>query len=367
MINGHGGNIYGLARQLGCKTSEIIDMSSNVNPYGPPAGLVDHLRDQILSINALPEVDAHTTVNAFAYRYGIDPDRVLAGNGTTQFIYTIPKVLQSSRVLIIGPTYADYADGCRMHGIPFDFHLTREEGGFRPDASLVARQLTGIDTVFICNPNNPTGVLWKKKDLYDMIRDHAQVRFVVDESYLPFVPDGAGESLIDTDLPNLLLLHSLSKIFRIPGLRIGFLMAPEKKIKDFLSHMLPWNVNSLSQQAVQYLMTNRAETDAFVAQTRRQLQTEKAVLIEALSASGYLSVFPSVTSFVLVRLNRGSTAETVVEYLYRKRLLIRNCSNFNGLSDKFIRISLKTTEANRMTVQLIQELFEQKERAGNPL
>ena len=365
MINGHGGNIYVLARRLGCDTSEIIDMSSNLNPYGPPAGLVDHLRAQILSINALPEVDARTTVNTFADRYGIDPDRVLAGNGTTQFIYSIPQVLQSKRVLIIGPTYADYADGCRMHGISFDFHLALEENGFQPDPSLITGQLTGIDTVFICNPNNPTGVLWKKKDLYDIIRDHARVRFVVDESYLPFVQDGEHESLIDSDLPNLLLLHSLSKIFRIPGLRIGFLIAPEKKIKDFHPHLLPWNVNSLSQQAVQYLMSNRTETDAFVAQTCRQLQTEKEALMEALSVSCYLSVYPSATSFVLARLNQGVTAEAVVEYLSRKKLMIRNCSNFMGLSDRFIRISLKTADANRMAVQLLLELFEQKERAGN--
>ena len=209
-------------------------------------------------------------------------------------------------------------------------------------------------------------MLWKKKDLYDIIRDHARVRFVVDESYLPFVRNGERESLIDADLPNLLLLHSLSKIFRIPGLRIGFLIAPEKKIKDFHPHLLPWNVNSLSQQAVQYLMSNRTETDAFVAQTCRQLQTEKAALMEALSASCHLSVYPSATSFLLVRLNQRATAETVVEYLSRKKLMIRNCSNFTGLSDRFIRISLKTAEANRMAVQLLSEMFEQKEeRAGN--
>lgn len=366
MINGHGGNIYELARRLGCRASEIVDMSSNVNPYGPPGGLVDHLRDQILSIKALPEVDARTTVKMFADRYGIDPDRVLAGNGTTQFIYSIPRVLQSEKVLIIGPTYSDYADGCRMHGISFAFHLIREENGFQPDPDVITGQLNGIDTVFICNPNNPTGVMWKKNDLFDIIRDHPRVRFVVDESYLPFVTEGETESLIHSELPNLLLLHSLSKIFRIPGLRIGFLIAPENMIKDFHLHLLPWNVNSLSQQAVQYLMTNRAETDAFVAKTCRHLLTEKTKLIEALAASDYISVFPSATSFLLARLKKEVTAEAVVEYLSCKKLLIRNCSNFKGLSDRYIRVSLKTAKVNRMAVQLLSEMFDQMDRAGHP-
>ena len=88
-------------------------------------------------------------------------------------------------------------------------------------------------------------------------------------------------------------------------------------------------------------------------------------MMEALSASSYLTVYPGATAFVLARLNQRVTAEAVVEYLSRKKLMIRNCSNFRGLSDRFIRISLKTADANRMAVQLLMEMFDQKERAGN--
>ena len=360
MIKGHGGNIYDLAKRFGCDASEIIDMSSNVNPFGPPAGLVDYLKENILKINALPEVDARNTTAAFAHRYGIDPDRVLAGNGTTQFIYSIPQVLQAKRVLIVGPTYADYADGCRMQGVSFNYYLTEASNSFKPVHTDLRNRLDGIDTVFICNPNNPTGVLIPGNDLSSLIREYPNIRFVIDESYLPFVSHGDEESLISAEHPNLLILHSLSKIFRIPGIRIGFLIASKSTIEKFLPFMLPWNVNSLSQAAVEYIMENRTETESFIRSTRDRLRIERDLLKDTLSKSSSLTVYPSTTSFMLARLEGGFTAEETVEYLSANKILIRNCANFEGLSNKFIRLSLKMGDANRMAARLLLDMIEKK-------
>ena len=94
MLKGHGGNIYDLAQELGCHPSDIVDMSSNMNPLGPCPDLVAFLQENINTISKLPEVDANRTVNAFAGRYHIDPERVIAGNGTTHFIYSIPRILE---------------------------------------------------------------------------------------------------------------------------------------------------------------------------------------------------------------------------------------------------------------------------------
>jgi threonine-phosphate decarboxylase len=110
MINGHGGNVYQLARDLGCLPSDIIDMSSNVNPFGPPPGLMALLKENIHAITALPEVDAGSAVGAFSARYGLRPDQVVPGNGTTQLIHTLPLALETRHALIVAPTYSDYAD-----------------------------------------------------------------------------------------------------------------------------------------------------------------------------------------------------------------------------------------------------------------
>ncbi len=160
MINGHGGNIYDLAKKTGCLPSEIIDMSSNVNPVGPVPGLMTFLKKNILSITALPEVDSKKAVDAFAVRYDVDPRLVLSANGTTQFIYSMPKALETKKALIFGPTYADYADACIMHDVDFSCITAEEPLNFKPDIDRFKRQIKDsgktADTVFICNPNNPT-------------------------------------------------------------------------------------------------------------------------------------------------------------------------------------------------------------------
>ncbi len=355
MIKGHGGNIYRLARQLGCDPSEIIDMSSNMNPLGPPRQLLEHLKRNMNTIYSLPEADAGGAVRAFAHARHLHPSRVLAANGTTQFIYSLPLALRSKKVLIVGPTYADYADACRMHRVPFDFTVSRKEDAFHPALSELGKSMSGVDTLFICNPNNPTGVLISAGELAAFIEAYPKVRFIVDESYLPFAHDAETESLIPKQLPNVLVLYSMSKIFRIPGLRIGFLIGDEALIRRQDRYSLPWSVNSLSQAAVAYLMNQSSEVATFIAETREFMAAERSLMYRAFDAVPEIGLFASTTAFILARLGGKHTAESLSDMLSRKKILIRNCANFEGLSNRFIRISLKTHDVNQIMIQSLLE------------
>jgi len=186
MINGHGGNIFDKARDLGCDPMDILDMSSNVNPLGPMPGLMAHLHEHLERIIALPEAGAGNIIQAFSSRHDIDSKKVLAGNGSTQLIYTLPVALKIKQALIFGPTYSDYADACRMHGIDFRFELSNETTSFRHN--LDAMDDEAGDAVFICNPNNPTGTLIPSETIESICRKYPNIRFIIDESYLPFVP-----------------------------------------------------------------------------------------------------------------------------------------------------------------------------------
>ena len=359
MISGHGGNIYQLAKELGCLPSDIIDMSSNVNPFGPPPGLMKRLRENIQAVTALPEVDASSAVRAFSTRHGLHPDQIVPGNGTTQLIHALPPALETRRALIAAPTYADYADACRMHGVPFDDFITDASRNFKPDMAKLSDAAGRADTVFLCNPNNPTAHLIPGTDIADLCRHHPATRFVVDESYLPFVVGGDAHTLIRSDLPNVMVLHSMSKIFRIPGLRIGFLAAPTDIARKMNRYYLPWSVNSLAHLAVIYLMEQRDEIDPFVEESRRVLDHERKEVTARLERIPKLEVFPSCTSFIVVRLTGSHTAAGICAALARERILIRNCGNFSGLSEKFIRISLKTPEVNRMLAEKLGRLLQE--------
>jgi len=353
----HGGDTFQLARRLGCDPSDILDMSSNVNPLGPPAGLIAYLCDRMTDIVCLPDPDALQIRRSFAERHDLPPDRVVAGNGTTQLIYALPQALGFGRALVLGPAYADYAQACAMHNVPCDFLLADEASGFRHDAGVIARKIREAkpDAVFACNPNNPTGVLTDRQMILELCDEHPGVLFVIDESYLPFVREGESLSLISgPGMDNLLVLSSMSKIFRVPGLRIGFAAGPEPVVGLLARHVPCWSINTLAQAAVEWILDRQSEVDRFIDDSVTLVEKEQSFLTTQLAASGVVSLFPSVTSFLLGVLHSGFTSAGVCDALARDRILIRDCANFEGLSDRHIRISLKTREHNSL---LVDRLF----------
>jgi threonine-phosphate decarboxylase len=356
MIQGHGGNVRAMARQLGCRPDEIADMSSNINPLGMPPGLSAHLREHLDRVGVLPEADAVTAVQQISGLLDIDPDRVLAGSGTTQFIYTACLALNTRRALIVGPTYADYADACRMFNIDHVYFLTEATSRFDVNLDLLGRRLENIDTVFICNPNNPTGRLIPQDDLYRFCRARPGIRFIIDESYLPFAPASQSRSMIAGELENVSVLWSASKIFGIPGLRAGFLIADQEKVSLFRHYMQPWCLNSLAQAAIEYIGGNASAMIRFIELTRGHLEMERRRFQDVLAAHTALDIFPSVTSYFLIRLPEELNADEVCGKMIRQRILIRNCRNFYGLSDRFIRVALKDPEMNQLAADCLAGL-----------
>lgn len=355
MIIGHGGNIHDVAARLGCDPADIIDMSSNLNPLGPPEGLVQFLKDTMDTIISLPEVNSKKITGLLADRYGMAHESVLAGNGTTQFIYNIPRALKTRKALVVGPSYADYGDACAMHKAECQMFVTQESDGFRPDMVALKKAMAKADTVFICNPNNPTGVLWDSGELEALCRAFPETFFVIDESYLPFATDSYTHSAVSFRLPNVLVLNSMSKVFRIPGLRVGFLLAPVPLIYRFEQLILPWSVNALAQAAVAYLLEKKEAVDRFLKKTREFVCQEKQVFFDALKSEKNLKVYSNATYFVLARLEGKMKAPDLYEALVKQRILIRNCANFKGLDDRYVRFSLKDRATNLKLAELLRK------------
>jgi threonine-phosphate decarboxylase len=362
MITGHGGAIYQIARNMGCKPEDLIDLSSNLNPLGPFPGLLSFLKDKISSIAALPEADAKMVVDAVAAQNRVHPDTVLAGNGTTQFIYTLPRALEMKRALILGPTYADYADACAMNGVTHAYLYAKSNHQFQPDLNEICSHIQPFDAVFICNPNNPTGTLIPRDDLWALCRQFPDTHFIIDESYLPFVPGGEHKGMVPSGLDNVIVLHSTSKMFTIPGLRLGFVFASKGVIHRLSRYMLPWNVNAIAQAAASFLTQRPAAVENFITKTRNFIETEKQLFFKTAATIKKLKVFPSSTCFFLAKLDAGYRAPDLFNFLAAHKILIRNCENFAGLSAQFVRISIKESRFNRMLLDQLTQFFHE-----NPL
>ncbi len=350
MITGHGGNIYDLAKRLGIGKDDVIDMSSNLNPLGPPPGLVDFLKTHLGDITALPEVDADGLITAFAGIHGLEAETVLAGQGTTQFIYTLPKALGMKKALIFGPTYSDYEDALNMNQVDVFLSLSDEADCFHYDIEKELQRKKGIDAVFICNPNNPTGVRISGEHIKKAAGAFPDIRFIIDESYLPFSMDAEKHSLISSDLPNILVLSSMSKIYRVPGLRVGFLIGPAKCIDSCRTYQFPWSVNSLAQVAARYIIENDREMKQFVEKSRQYLEKERQYFVQRLSTDTRLTLFSGPVPYLLIKLGPGLVSKDICRVLAEEKILIRDCANFKGLSNAYIRISAKTREVNEIVV-----------------
>jgi len=363
MIYGHGGNIEKAASALGCAPDDIVDMSSNINPLGPLSGLRAHLCANMDLICRLPEVSAAPATAAYADWQGLSPEQVLAGAGTTQFLYQLPARLGINSALVVSPTYSDYADALAMHGVRVKRFMLNAENGFVPDLLALREAAKTVDAVFFCNPNNPTGVYTPVQELERLAEACPDTCFIIDESYLPFV-DGAGDdSIARSRLPNAIVLQSLSKMFCIPGLRVGFCVAQTRMAEKMARHAPPWGVNALAQQAVAYIAGDPAAAAAHAARSRVYLERERADFMNRTGHVPGLTIFPGQATFMLFRLH-GKIAADLVAHMLEHRLLFRDCSNFEGLSEQFFRVSLKQPAENRLAAELIGHYLAQEKEDG---
>jgi len=351
----HGGNIVATARELGCSVNDLVDMSSNLTPLGTAPGVQEALVATFEQIAYLPETASSTLVDSFARRYGLQPAMVLAGNGTTEFIFALPRLFNHCRGLIVTPTYSDYRLACQWAGLnALDLPLDPAHG-FAFDFDKLKENIQADDFVFICNPNNPTGGMISSEELYNFIKDHPDTFFLVDESYLPFVPE---KSILDFPvLDNLFLLSSFSKIYGIPGLRLGFLVSSEKNIKLLQGQSKPWGVNRPAQIAGEYLIDH---ADDYVAEVRDFVARERPGFTTRLASLPGIEVVPGVANFILCHLQGNFNAEDLRLKMLSQRIMIRNCASFAGLDNRYFRLSLKDRSTNDYCLRELTAVLEDK-------
>lgn len=353
LVTHHGGNIIATAKELGCRTVDLIDMSSNLTPLGMVPALSDIIAARLAEIGYLPEAGSETLRNIFAAKYGLKQEQVLVGNGTTEFIYAVPAAVGCPRAVMINPTYSDYRPACAWSGVPILSFELKEEEGFRLDLIRLADMLTGGELVFICNPNNPTSGLVPSKALYEFIKQQRNSMFLVDESYLPFVRE---QTLLDFCLPeNLFVLSSSSKIYGIPGLRLGFLVSTERNMAKIAVRRKPWGVNRVAQIAGEFLLT---QADDYVAAVIAFLEVNRPLFASSLLKLPDVQVIPGAANFILCCLSGDINAAELRKRLLAHRIMIRNCGNFAGLDERYFRLSLKDEKSNAFCLQILANVLQ---------
>lgn len=337
MIEGHGDDLYKYGKKI------VSNFSSNVYNRIDHSGLYQRLNERLSTICSYPEPMPYSLESEIARRYSLTPRQVCVTNGATEAIYLIAQVFQGRISAVLGPTFSEYADACRVH-----------RHKVKPFYSLDALP-EDAELVWICNPNNPTGEVRNKEDLKALVDSHPDKLFIFDQSYEYFTLKSLLGIKEAASFPNVILLHSMTKQYAIPGLRVGYFTASEGLTDDVRCCRMPWSVNSLAIEAAKYLLE---EGDGISADIP-QLLAERERLTNLLLATGMLEIWPTDTHYMLIKLRMGKAAALKDFLAVNHGILIRDASNFEGLDERFFRIATQTPEENDKLVKAISEWMEQ--------
>lgn len=349
----HGGNILALAAAHDLPLGAILDFSASINPLGPPEEVVVALQAALQELCHYPEQHAGRLVDDLAEDHALPSACFLAGNGSTELIYLLPRVLLPKRAAIVAPAFGEYVRACELAGVPVDVLELDPDDQFHFDPTTLLERLDpACELVFVANPGNPSGVPIEPQSLLDFSRRLPDnVRLVVDEAFIDFCP---GYSLLAavSELDNLLVLRSLTKFYAIPGLRAGYLAGPVAEVTALRNGQEPWSVGAPAQHAARACLA----AYAFRRKTLRQIPRLRQQLVAGLQRMG-LQVFDSAANYLLGRLPKGVSSENLAALLQLQGVLVRSCEDFAGLDDSYLRLAVRSPDENRRLLRALGALL----------
>lgn len=350
----HGGNLREAIDKYNVSGSKIIDFSSNINPLGIPQDIKSLIKKEFDElVQHYPDPEYKLLTQTLSETLNVGTENLLPGNGSNELIYLLVNMLAPKKVLIPVPAYSEYERASASINSKCEFlnFMTGDGFDFRVD-EVLKKCDEGLDAIFICNPNNPTGLLVQKEEIEYLVKkcDTKSVFVAIDEAFIDFVEESEKFTLIKLAVKskNVAVLRSLTKFFAIPGLRLGYLVSNSKLVEKLSKRQPIWSVNNM----VQYLGVKLLKNYDFSKKTREYILKERKRFTKELGCINWLKPYKSSANFILCKIKECRiTSNELCRYcIGSSGILVRDCSNFRGLGNSFIRIAVKTRVENEKLV-----------------
>lgn len=349
----HGGNVLDAVARYGVREKDILDFSANVNPLGPSSAALRAAKRALVVSDRYPDEETTELRKAIARYFGVRPGHIVCGNGSTGLIHLIPRVYRPRKVLVPVPTFTEYAAAAAAAGGEVIAYPLKEKDGFRVDPIEMAFALKGVDMVFLCNPNNPTGLLIPKGEMREILNYALKegVRVVVDEAFMDFIDN---ESLVKDAVqsPHLICLRAFTKFYGMPGLRVGYAVANEETAASLASSLEPWSVSTIAERAAVAALNDWG----YAKKTRSLIAKERDRLLSALRLLPGVEPFPSSVNFIFIKL-ASMDSRVLTQTLGQRGILIRDCSSFPNLNSRFVRIAVRTRRENERLLAALRDVL----------
>jgi len=346
----HGGNaVFEIGKR------NIIDLSANINPLGMPTSVTSAIISEIPNISRYPDNFSTLLREKTAAFEDVNADWIFFGNGASDIIFRIPRAVSAAKVMVCAPTFSDYERSARSYGAEVVYHTLQRDNDFILDTGFIDTvRSTWPTLVYICNPNNPTGKLTKPqfiKKLLDCCKEIG-TWVAIDECFIDFTTqaDIYTSKIFLKEYPNLIILKAFTKIFALPGLRIGYALCSDKTlISSLYAHGADWAVSNIAQAAG---ISALEYAKPFIAQTVNYVSAERTAIENTLTKLGY-TVFESSANYVFFSNPHPFDLRRALD---KKGIRIRSCSNYISLDNSYYRIAVSTKEHNIKLLKAMEDI-----------
>ena len=332
----HGGDRQAMSRTAGRDAASLLDFSVNVRPEGMPDFLRATLLRHAEALGTYPSPQAEEAREAAARRHGLPATRFVFGNGSNELIHALARALQrrgQTVACVVEPAFSEYALACRRAGISVSRvqdHAALRLPGSPPLVPTLEELLMRVpegSALFLANPGNPSGLFRSRETIHALMGRRPDLLWVIDEAFIEYAGPDEEVSLLDALPDTAVVLRSLTKFHALPGLRLGYLAAPEALAHAIQDELPAWNVNALALAAAVAVLE---DTSSFATETRHQNAARRQDLVTALTALPGVDVLPSAANYVLFRCPQAPR-DLNARLLRRHGLAVRDCSNYHGM------------------------------------
>lgn len=339
---GHGGNVEEISRLHNIDEDKIIDFSANINPLGISNEVKKEMINALDKIERYPDITYYELKKSLEEYESVDINNIVLGNGAAEVIFNITRALKPKNALIPAPTFSEYEDA--LNAVDCTVNHYRLNNYFQLDSGFINEIKSGIDIIFICNPNNPTGVLTSKEYIIEVIKKSKEVNatVVVDESFLDFIEEKEEYSVIELtkEFDNLIVVKSLTKFFAFPGIRVGYGITSNMNYIDNINKIaVPWSINTVAAFGAKVALNQKE----YIKESIQYVKEENEFLFNGLNEFKDLKVYKGSVNFIFFKVNKEIDLKME---LIKQGVLIRSCDNYIGLESGYYRVAVRTREEN---------------------
>ncbi|MFN3692400.1 MAG: pyridoxal phosphate-dependent aminotransferase [Fervidobacterium sp.] len=340
----HGGDIYSVGK-------DVIDFSSNINPLGPIEGLEKYLFENFKDVKVYPDIQYRKLKSNVANYLNVKPEEVIVGNGAMEILNNL--ILMFDKIVTFIPCFSEYVLRPKIYNKELvTIEMSKEFEIKSKYLECLCKNLSGGELIILGNPNNPTGRKIEKETLLEIAALTLKKGsfLFLDETFHEFT-EGYNSIELLKDFKNIIILRAATKFFALPGIRLGYAYASEEFVNIYSTYELPWSVNTFAELASDIIFNQQ-----YIEKSKEYIKEQRIYVLKRLKEINNLVPHETDCNFILIKLNKYNESY-VYEKMLEKDILIRKCSTFPGLDNKYIRVAIRKKAENDLLLESLEEIM----------